>query len=324
MKFDPTHILFKYLAKRFNNIDELQDNPVFLREAGIRYGIRKRKIQDYVQAFLCSLLIFPLLMPQLICCCLVVGIVIAFFYSLMCSAALYITGYDFVTRAREDWQAGELLELHLSGLSGHEILWGRIAGTLYRQANALTVIALIAMAGCLVVELTQGGIFAEIYSSIPWLNELSGTMNAALLAASIILTAPFLYIIALLMTSTIQMIFSVTRLSRLLDDPLYVYFLRANLWIALFYFAISAMNSILYIGSIFIMGITFRLMNFGTSNQDTLIPFLYLVALIMLFLLCWLIMMLGLLHSSHIVYKIFRNRSLIYYRFLIHHLIAEK
>ena len=141
-----------FLARRFSLIAELEDNPIFLRELGVRYGVGKnwrgwlkRKLGLVGGGLIEALLTFGLglllaalsllllvLLAQYVSC-LAIPILILLISSL--SKSSLSPGNDFLGQLQKEWHAGRLQHLYLSSLSGRDLYWGYVAGSMLKCAK---------------------------------------------------------------------------------------------------------------------------------------------------------------------------------------------
>jgi hypothetical protein len=119
-----------FLARRFPIVAELDDNPVYLREMGLRYVRRRwiwarrgRELAYGSLLFIAAVLLAVTCLPAL----LLLLLVQRRFYS-----GRVRSMSDLPKHLDHEWQQGRLPQLCLTPMSGREILWGYAGAVLVR------------------------------------------------------------------------------------------------------------------------------------------------------------------------------------------------
>lgn len=137
---------------------DLAENPIFLRETGLRWTSSKRKFQEVLIEFVNGfLLLIAISMAGLACCLL--GVPFLFFslqfYGSGNRGCLFFTSY-----IRQEWETGRLESLTLSGLTTHDMIWGITGAKIYRSAPYVffwtVLLVLLGLAGNLLMGAAMG------------------------------------------------------------------------------------------------------------------------------------------------------------------------
>ena len=146
----------RFLAKRYPAFAELEDNPIYLRESGKKYGDRRRlwsilapsgnPIIDFLRTS-AFLLVSGLLLLFGFSCCVMLPVMLVVVHN-FADSNLSLGG-SLLTRLKGEWQAGQLEHLALSSLTGRELVWGYVCGrlekTCWRSAVFITTVAIFCL-----------------------------------------------------------------------------------------------------------------------------------------------------------------------------------
>ncbi|MBN1515625.1 ABC transporter ATP-binding protein [Candidatus Sumerlaeota bacterium] len=126
--------LVRLFLNCFPFFKDLEENPVFLRECGLRWCGQGSGFYGFLIAGLNGLALYIGISAWHFCCLLGSTLLIfsVQFYGHGGRGSLFLSRY-----LREEWESGRLESLYLSGLTPHEIIWGIAGAKFYRGTAAV-------------------------------------------------------------------------------------------------------------------------------------------------------------------------------------------
>ena len=183
-----------WLASRFECIAALEDNPVYLKEAGKRYQRKRRLLPtEYRSGVLQTILVFFILI-------ITMGLALPLLF--LALIALPNSIQTMHKHLEQEWQSGWLQQIELTHLKPHEIVWGYFGITVLDQIRFVPMIFVI-IAGLevflpgIINLFFSGAIFSEDFP-VPYHISIPIAIVLLLVAGPLTLLSVFAVFVAIL------------------------------------------------------------------------------------------------------------------------------